>query len=107
MHPFSQANNLCVHNNSQVVSNDEYTSVEHRVVIKSAQEPRVSIALFFNPAKHGETDFVFGPLPELVTEEKPARYRSLSWQQMLDNRSALGHAKPSALDQFRVTASLS
>ena len=104
MHPFSQANNLCVHNNSQVVSNDEYTSVEHRVVIKSAQEPRVSIALFFNPVKHGETDFVFGPLPELVTEEKPARYRSLSWQEMLDNRNALGHAKPSTLDQFSVTS---
>jgi isopenicillin N synthase-like dioxygenase len=76
--------------------------VEHRVVIKSAQEPRVSIALFFNPAEHGRSDF-FGPLPELVTEEKPARYRSLSWQQMLNNRIALGHAKPSALDQFRVT----
>ncbi|PUZ56385.1 hypothetical protein GQ55_5G294300 [Panicum hallii var. hallii] len=86
----------------KVVSNDEYKSVEHRVVIKSAQEPRVSIALFFNPAKHGRSDF-FGPLPELVTEEKPARYRSLSWQQMLNNRIALGHAKPSALDQFRVT----
>jgi hypothetical protein len=94
--------NLCVHNDSQVVSNDEYKSVEHRVVIKSAQEPRVSIALFFNPAEHGRSDF-FGPLPELVTEEKPARYRSLSWQQMLNNRIALGHAKPSALDQFRVT----
>ena len=87
-----------------MVSNDELNSVEHRVVIKSTQDARVSIALFFNPAKHGETDFVFGPLPELVTEEKPARYRSLSWQEMLDNRNALGHAKPSTLNQFRVTS---
>ncbi|KAF8772776.1 hypothetical protein HU200_005396 [Digitaria exilis] len=57
-----------------VVSNDEYKSMEHRVVSKSTQEARVSIALFFNPVKHGKSDF-FGPLPELVTAEKPARYR--------------------------------
>lgn len=39
----------------QVVSNDAYETVEHRVVIKSANEPRVSIALFFNPANHGKS----------------------------------------------------
>nr|CAB3473214.1 unnamed protein product [Digitaria exilis] len=85
----------------KVVSNDEYKSMEHRVVSKSTQEARVSIALFFNPVKHGKSDF-FGPLPELVTAEKPARYRSLTWIQMLDNRSDLGHAKPSSLDHFRI-----
>jgi len=34
-----------------VVSNDDYKSVEHRVVVKSIQEATVSIALFFNPGK--------------------------------------------------------
>ncbi|RCV25701.1 hypothetical protein SETIT_5G186100v2 [Setaria italica] len=86
----------------KVVSNDAYESVEHRVVIKSANEPRVSIALFFNPANHGESDF-FGPLPALVTPEKPAQYRSLTWREMLNNRMELGHAKPSSLDHFKVT----
>ena len=47
--------------NLQVVSNDDYKSVEHRVVIKSTQEARVSIALFFNPGKCGDFD-LFGPL---------------------------------------------
>ncbi|OEL17521.1 1-aminocyclopropane-1-carboxylate oxidase-like protein 1 [Dichanthelium oligosanthes] len=84
----------------KVVSNDEYKSVEHRVMIKSAQESRVSIALFFNPAKHDESDF-FGPIPELVTAEKPAQYRSLTWPEMLNNRIDLGHAKPSSLDRFK------
>jgi hypothetical protein len=59
----------------QVVSNDELQSVEHRVVIKSTQEARVSIGLFFNPAKRDKSD-LFGPLPELVTAEKPPLYRS-------------------------------
>ncbi|KAK3164502.1 hypothetical protein QOZ80_1AG0020000 [Eleusine coracana subsp. coracana] len=56
----------------KVVSNDGYNSVEHRVIIKSTQDARVSIALFFNPAKRDETD-TLGPLPELVTAERPAR----------------------------------
>ncbi|CAL4949427.1 unnamed protein product [Urochloa decumbens] len=87
----------------KVLSNHEYKSVEHRVVIKSAEEPRVSIALFFNPVNHGESDF-FSPFPELVTAEKPAQYRTLTWLEMLANRVELGHAKPSSLDEFRVTS---
>ncbi|RLN43076.1 DIBOA-glucoside dioxygenase BX6-like [Panicum miliaceum] len=51
-----------------MVSNVEFQSVEHRVVIKSNQDARVSIAVFFNPAKRGDSDR-FGPLPELVTAE--------------------------------------
>jgi len=46
----------------QVVSNDEMKSVEHRIVIKSTQDARVSIALFFNPAKRDKSD-LFGTSP--------------------------------------------
>ncbi|CAO2183829.1 unnamed protein product [Urochloa humidicola] len=87
----------------KVLSNDEYKSVQHRVVIKSAQEPRVSIALFFNPIMHGESDF-FRPFPELVRAERPAQYRTLTWPEMLSNRIVLGHAKASWLDEFKVTS---
>ena len=96
--------NLCLHNDLQVVSNDEYNSAEHRVVSKSKQEARVSIALFFNLAEYGESG-LFSPLPELVTAEKPAQYRSLSLGEMLGNRVELGHAKPSTLDHFKATLS--
>jgi len=88
----------------KVVSNDEYNSAEHRVVSKSKQEARVSIALFFNLAEYGESG-LFSPLPELVTAEKPAQYRSLSLGEMLGNRVELGHAKPSTLDHFKATLS--
>ncbi|GJN38965.1 hypothetical protein PR202_gb28051 [Eleusine coracana subsp. coracana] len=84
----------------KVISNDEYKSVEHRVVINSSQEARVSIALFFRPANCGESDF-FGPLPELLTEGRPARYKNLTFPQLMNYRRELGHAR-SSLDGFKI-----
>ncbi|RLN22443.1 hypothetical protein C2845_PM07G10150 [Panicum miliaceum] len=87
----------------KVVSNDELKSVEHRVVIKSAQDARVSIALFFNPAKRDKSD-LFGPLPELVTAEKPARYRSFTVPEFMSSRRDHGHSR-SSIEQFKVSLS--
>ncbi|KAL7000886.1 hypothetical protein U1Q18_002038 [Sarracenia purpurea var. burkii] len=56
----------------QIISNDEYKSVEHRVLANPLREPRVSVAIFFNP---GNRESSYGPLPELVLPEKPALYR--------------------------------
>ncbi|CAD5184110.1 unnamed protein product [Musa acuminata subsp. malaccensis] len=58
----------------QIMSNDEYKSVEHRVLANPHQEARVSVATFFNPGKRGESVF-YGPLPELLSPVKPARYK--------------------------------
>ncbi|KAF8730457.1 hypothetical protein HU200_017035 [Digitaria exilis] len=87
----------------QVVSNDELKSVEHRVVIKSTQDARVSIALFFNPAKRGASDH-FGPLPELVTAEKPAQYRSFTVPEFMSSRREYGHSR-SSIERFKVSSS--
>uniref|UniRef100_A0A0E0JJU7 Fe2OG dioxygenase domain-containing protein n=2 Tax=Oryza punctata TaxID=4537 RepID=A0A0E0JJU7_ORYPU len=86
----------------KVVSNEEYKSVEHRVVIKSSQDARVSIALFFNPAKRDASD-LFGPLPELVTSERPAQYRRFSLPEFMRSRRESGHGK-SSIDSFRIAA---
>ncbi|KAG5236765.1 hypothetical protein OIU76_011583 [Salix suchowensis] len=56
----------------QILSNNEYKSNEHRVLANGCQEPRISIAIFFNPLKR---DNLFGPFPELISPEKPAVYR--------------------------------
>uniref|UniRef100_A0A0E0LA29 Fe2OG dioxygenase domain-containing protein n=1 Tax=Oryza punctata TaxID=4537 RepID=A0A0E0LA29_ORYPU len=37
----------------QMMSNDNYKSVEHRVVMNSHEEARVSSAIFYNPGKRG------------------------------------------------------
>ncbi|CAL4926659.1 unnamed protein product [Urochloa decumbens] len=78
----------------KVVSNDEYKSVEHRVVIRSKQDARVSIALFFNPAKRGHSDR-FGPLPELATAERPAEYRNFTFFEFMSSRRKFGHSRSS------------
>ncbi|KAG0469341.1 hypothetical protein HPP92_018669 [Vanilla planifolia] len=48
----------------QMISNDEYKSVEHRVLANSHEDARVSIAMFFNPSKSEDSD-IYGPLQEL------------------------------------------
>ncbi|PON81785.1 Oxoglutarate/iron-dependent dioxygenase [Trema orientale] len=64
----------------QIMSNDEYKSVDHRVLANSNREPRVSIAVFFNPSTR---DKVFGPLPEMVSPEKPAVYRQFTYSEFM------------------------
>jgi len=59
----------------QVISNEEYKSAEHRVLANSKNEPRVSLAVFFNPSIR---DDLYGPLPELISPEKPAIYRQFT-----------------------------
>lgn len=58
---------------TQIISNDEYKSVEHRVLANSSNEPRISVAIFFNPGRRGEAD-LYGPLQELISTKNPAYY---------------------------------
>lgn len=64
------------------MSNDTYKSVEHRVRANSEQDARVSIAIFYNPGKRGELD-LYGPLPELISSEKPAVYRNFTMREFM------------------------
>ena len=59
----------------QIISNEVYKSAEHRVLANPSHEPRVSIAVFFNP---GIRDDLYGPLPELISSQKPALYRQFT-----------------------------
>ncbi|GER55797.1 2-oxoglutarate (2OG) and Fe(II)-dependent oxygenase superfamily protein [Striga asiatica] len=53
----------------QILSNGNYKSVEHRVIVNSEKE-RVSLAFFYNP----KGDKVIKPAEQLVTAEQPALY---------------------------------
>ncbi|GLT57812.1 hypothetical protein SLA2020_307600 [Shorea laevis] len=64
----------------QIMSNDEYSSVEHRVLANPSPEPRVSIAVFFNASARED---LYGPFPELVSQEKPAAYRQFTYSDYL------------------------
>ncbi|XP_021748793.1 1-aminocyclopropane-1-carboxylate oxidase homolog 4-like [Chenopodium quinoa] len=65
----------------QILSNDKYTSVEHRVYANPQHEPRVSIAVFCNPSKR---DDLYGPLPEIVSPEEPAHYRQFTYSEFIN-----------------------
>lgn len=51
--------------------------MEHKVVANPFQVPRVSVAVFFNPSRQ---ENLFGPLAELISPEKPAKYRQFTFQ---------------------------
>ncbi|XP_038719130.1 1-aminocyclopropane-1-carboxylate oxidase homolog 4-like [Tripterygium wilfordii] len=59
----------------QMIFNDEYKSGEHRVVANSGREPRTSVPVFFYASN---MDASYGPLPELLSLDKPALYRQFS-----------------------------
>ncbi|KAI4373219.1 hypothetical protein MLD38_011369 [Melastoma candidum] len=64
----------------QIMSNDEYQSVDHRVLANPNPKPRVSIAVFFNPCDRART---FGPFPELTSTERPAAFKVFTFSDYL------------------------
>ena len=55
-----------------MMSNDEYKSVEHRVLANPVEGARVSVAVFFKPSNQERP---YAPFPELISAEKPAVYQ--------------------------------
>ncbi|KAL4285344.1 hypothetical protein GQ457_16G029750 [Hibiscus cannabinus] len=83
----------------QLISNDGFKSVEHRVVTKSVG-PRVSAACFFTTLLRPNPR-TYGPIKELLSEDNPPKYREVTVREYvsyfhtkgLDGTSALPHFK--------------
>ncbi|XP_050208839.1 jasmonate-induced oxygenase 1-like [Mercurialis annua] len=74
--PVSHAFIVNIGDQIQVLSNAIYKSVEHRVIVNSAQE-RVSLAFFYNP----KSDKLIEPVSDLVTEETPSLYQPMTFDE--------------------------
>ncbi|XP_049404506.1 1-aminocyclopropane-1-carboxylate oxidase 5-like [Solanum stenotomum] len=66
---------------TQVYSNGEYESVEHRVVLNT-ERSRFSIPFFVNPSHSTWIQ----PLEEKVNEKNPAKYKAYNWGMLYTHR---------------------
>ncbi|XP_057958482.1 1-aminocyclopropane-1-carboxylate oxidase homolog 1-like [Malania oleifera] len=83
----------------QILSNDKFKSIQHRVVAKRAG-PRISVACFFSghltvPPKP------YGPIKELLSEESPPVYREITLDEYVGRFFAGGLEEKNKLDCFK------
>ncbi|XP_033136488.1 1-aminocyclopropane-1-carboxylate oxidase homolog 3-like isoform X2 [Brassica rapa] len=85
----------------QLITNDKFISLEHRVLANRATRGRVSVACFFTTGVRPNPR-LYGPIRELVSEENPPRYREITIRDYSAHVNAKGLDGTSALLHFKI-----
>lgn len=81
----------------QLISNDRFKSVYHRVLSKN-EGPRISIASCFI----SRSSTPYGPIKELVSEGNPAVYSEITAQDVVKQQFSKVKKGLSTLDNFKL-----
>ncbi|KAJ3679928.1 hypothetical protein LUZ60_016206 [Juncus effusus] len=84
----------------QLVSNDEFKSVEHRVLANDKKEARLSVATFLNPKREEEKPY--GPIKELISEKNPPIYKEVLFRDYMQFQAKGNDITSTALDNFKL-----
>nr|GEV15175.1 1-aminocyclopropane-1-carboxylate oxidase homolog 1-like [Tanacetum cinerariifolium] len=89
----------------QLITNDKFESVHHRVMAQKGG-PRISVAAIFRPFHDGIESKVYMPIKELVSEENPRVCRDTSLKEYATLRITKGIDGKSALAPFKVASTV-
>ncbi|KAL7611250.1 hypothetical protein Lser_V15G13652 [Lactuca serriola] len=86
----------------QLITNDKFKSVHHRVLAQKTSS-RISVAAIFRPFHEGIESKTYRPIKELVSEENPCVYKETNLKEYTTLRITKGLDK-SALAPFKVAS---
>lgn len=86
----------------QLITNDKFKSVHHRVLANKTG-PRVSVACFFRTHfRDGISSRLYGPIKELLSDENPPIYKEITVKEFIVQRYKNGLNGISALSSFKL-----
>ncbi|XP_037488452.1 1-aminocyclopropane-1-carboxylate oxidase homolog 1-like [Triticum dicoccoides] len=85
----------------QLISNDGFRSVEHRVLAKNIA-PRVSIAYFFGTHTDPTSTRIYGPIKELLSDKNLPLYRETLAGDYIKHYYSIGLDAKTALSHYRL-----
>ncbi|KAG9152628.1 hypothetical protein Leryth_024416 [Lithospermum erythrorhizon] len=84
----------------QLITNDKFKSVEHRV-LASYQGPRISVGCFFYPSSQCMMK-PYGPIKELLSDSNPPIYKEVTYLEYIHQYRKMARERNQTLPHFKL-----